>query len=274
MGEWPLIIFTVLSQLVAGAIVTLWLLDQRGKITDFKKGKLIVASLFIIMGIGLLASLLHLGHPFQAYRALTHFSNSWLSREVILFSLLLGLLVLYFFKWSSDNHQGRSFIGGITALVALLALLSSAMVYSVPARPAWDSLFPTFFFVMTAALLGPLYVNLFLKFEEITQIKFTTVLGIGALVSVIGFALYVSSLLGGVPESYQSGMNFITGTSFWLRILLGWLIPMALIYFSHVKKAVPNQSTLLVLFVLILAGEILGRELFYYATVALNVAGL
>ena len=146
------------------------------------------------------------------------------------------------------------------------------MIYSLPARPAWDNLFPTFFFIMTGVLLGPLYISLFLNLGEDTKIQLTTVIGIGVLISAVGFALYVSALLGGVAESYQSGVNFLNSPGFWLRAALGWLLPMILVLNAHLKRSMFSQTTFLVLFIMVFVGEIIGRELFYHATIALKVA--
>lgn len=44
-----------------------------------------------VLGLGMLASLLHLGNPFNAPRAITNLGTSWLSRE-ILFSVTFAVL--------------------------------------------------------------------------------------------------------------------------------------------------------------------------------------
>ncbi|NLL18133.1 MAG: dimethyl sulfoxide reductase anchor subunit [Clostridia bacterium] len=274
MGEWPLILFTVLSQLVVGAVGTLWLLETLGKPLKGQAVKPLVGSLVIILGGGLLISLFHLGHPLLAFRAITNLGSSWLSREVLLFSITLVLLVLYYMKISDAEPNGRKAMGGLASLVALLALIASALVYTLPARSAWGNLYPTFFFIMTAAILGPLYVGLFLSRQEELPFNTAPLAGTAALISGIGFILYLSLLLKGTPESYQTALNLMGSASFWARAVLNWLLPAGILLAASLKKTKVNQSTLAALFLMVLIGEVLGRELFYSATVALKVAGL
>lgn len=274
MGEWPLILFTVMSQLVVGAVCTLWLMEALGKPLQASTGKPLAASLVFILGGGLLISLLHLGHPLLAFRAVTNLGSSWLSREVVLFSVTLVLLILYYLRMSDVEPSERSVVGGITSVVALLALIASALVYTIPARSAWDNLYSTFFFIMTAVILGPLYVGIFLSRKGETSFNAASLAGGAALVSGIGFALYLSMLLKGTPEDYQTAVNILSSGSFWLRMILNWLIPAGILFSSSVTKTKVNYTTLAALFLMVLIGELLGRELFYNATAALKVAGL
>lgn len=274
MGEWPLVFFTVMSQLVVGAVATLWLLEAFGKPVKASTGKPLVASLIIVLGAGLLISLFHLGHPLLAFRAITNLGGSWLSREVVLFSITLVLLILYYLKLSGAGSNGRTAMAGVATLVALLALIASALVYTIPARAGWDNLYPTFFFIMTAVILGPLYVSVVLSHKGETPFNFVTLAGAAALISGTGFALYLSLLLKGTPESYQTALNLLSSGSFWARVLLNWFIPAGIFFVSYLKKAKISQTTLAALFLMVLIGEILGRELFYSATVALKVVGL
>lgn len=70
--EWPLVLFTVLGQCVVGAtlisgLVWLELADQR------EARQRLVRSMFFIwllMGIGFLASVMHLGSPLRAFNSL------------------------------------------------------------------------------------------------------------------------------------------------------------------------------------------------------------
>lgn len=273
MGEWPLILFTVLSQLAVGAACTLWLLETLGKPLKAEKVKPLVGSLVAVLGGGLLISLLHLGHPLLAFRAITNLGSSWLSREVVLFSITLVMLVLYYLKVSDADPNGRKGVGGLASLVALLALIASALVYTLPARTAWGNLYTTFFFITTAAILGPMYVSFFLSRKGDSPFNPAPWVGTTALISGIGFMLYLSMLLKGTPESYQTALNLLGSASFWARALLNWLLPAVILLNAYLKKTKVNQGTLAALFLLVLIGEVLGRELFYNATVALKVAG-
>src|SRR5579883_2390020 len=76
------------------------------------------------------ASTLHLGRPIYAFRALRMWRRSWLSREVLLFSLFAGAAAV------------SVWVPGLTLAAALLGaagVTASACIYLVPARPAWNT---------------------------------------------------------------------------------------------------------------------------------------
>src|SRR4051794_11021002 len=105
MEEMPLVVFTVLSQLAVGGIITLWVLSWKNGRMKEKTGSNIAAALTIITALSLGVSVFHLGHPFAAYRALTHLRTSWLSREVLIFSLFFFSQVLYFILWKKGSSR-------------------------------------------------------------------------------------------------------------------------------------------------------------------------
>jgi len=49
----------------------------------------------LLLGLGLFASVFHLGRPERAWRAATKWRTSWLSREVIALPLFMLLVFLY-----------------------------------------------------------------------------------------------------------------------------------------------------------------------------------
>lgn len=271
MGELPLVLFTVLSQLAVGALVTLWLLDSFTNKIDLRLGKLTALTIAAIGGLGVLLSLFHLGHPLNAYRAFANLGSSWLSREILFFTLFLIMSVIYFLQWKEANTKNRKIIGGITVLIALLAVISSGMAYVLPARPAWNNLSPIIFFIITAALLGPLYVGaLFkLKGKHIAEILPTTAIII--VLSLISFGVYISMLFSGQEAAYLSGVNLFQNKAFWLRAVIGWLIPLAILLTLGLKRIKTAKNLVIYIFILTLIGEFIGRELFYSTTIALQV---
>src|SRR5512139_3577988 len=89
MKERSLAAFTILSQMAVGTFWLLSVLNGLGAV------KLLI--LTAIMLVALAASFLHLGSPFNAWRAFSGWRSSWLSREVLcaaLFTALLGGLTL------------------------------------------------------------------------------------------------------------------------------------------------------------------------------------
>lgn len=149
--HWPLVFMTVLTQLSVGAFLSL---AMSGVIRPLAA----LASLIVAM-LALGASTLHLGRPAHAYRALKMWKRSWLSREVLLFSLFAGAAQAYA---ASQLLGFPALLGTVsipTVLFGLAGVTASAFIYLVPARPAWDSPLTVADFQLTGLLLGPLFVN-------------------------------------------------------------------------------------------------------------------
>ena len=87
MHEWPLLVFTLLLQGAVGLTLFLSLTPASGRRQNYASRfsadslKLPVFVVCAMAGLGLLASVFHLGYPLNAFNALRHFSSSWLSRE-------------------------------------------------------------------------------------------------------------------------------------------------------------------------------------------------
>lgn len=270
MGEMPLVIFTVLSQLAAGAMVTLWLLDSANKNISMATGKFIAGSLVGITALSILASLFHLGHPFEAYRALTHVGSSWLSREVALFSLFLIATVIYYRQWQEGKGENRKKLGGVAALIAVLAVISSGMVYVLPAMPAWNNFSPVVFFLLTGALLGSLYVGVVLRLKGDHSFNLTVVASTIIGIYMVSFAIYLSVLISGSAPQALTGLAIINSSAFWLHVAFSWIIPFFMLITGVYRKQKYSLNYLMLALVLTVVGEILGRELFYSSIVALQ----
>jgi len=284
--EWPLILFTVLGQVAIGIILMLWLLDRGRDRLDtrlFKQGVLVSGAL---LALALLASLFHLGHPEAAYRALAHLSSSWLSRE-ILFFILTFLAWIYLF-WQSRHLIINRSLGsgvtpitaaeiaagrqqsanhslglGITSILGLLGIASSAMIYVLPRVPAWNNVGPVLFFLITTGLLGAL-VTLVLggKSLQATQKKLLLQCSLGC--TIIGLLLFViyGSMLSGSMEGADS-LNFLLHSPlFWVRALLGWFAPLFLLVSILKNPQVDKAKLILTVTLLAGLGEVLGRALF------------
>lgn len=270
MGEMPLVIFTVLSQLAAGAMVTLWLLDSANKNISIATGKFIAGSLVGITAFSILASLFHLGHPFEAYRALTHVGSSWLSREVALFSLFLIATVIYYRQWQEGKGENRKKLGGVAALIAVLAVISSGMVYVLPAMPAWNNFSPVVFFLLTGALLGSLYVGVVLRLKGDRSFNLTVVISTIIGIYMVSFAIYLSVLISGSAPQALTGLAIINSSAFWLHAAFSWIIPFFMLITGVYRKQKYSLNYLMLALMLTVVGEILGRELFYSSIVALQ----
>lgn len=91
---------------------------------------------------GLLSSTFHLGHPERAWRALSQWRTSWLSREGVAAIVTFLPTGLFAFLWVIFGiNSGLSLaIGLIGAACSLVTVVTTAMIYqSLRAIPAWHT---------------------------------------------------------------------------------------------------------------------------------------
>jgi DMSO reductase anchor subunit len=92
--------------------------------------------------LGLVASFFHLGRPERAWRAMSQWRTSWLSREVIILPLLMGLVFLYgavhYLGWTQPLLTISAtlpvdlslIIGALATLVTFALFISTGMIYA------------------------------------------------------------------------------------------------------------------------------------------------
>jgi DMSO reductase anchor subunit len=94
---------------------------------------------FVLVTAGLLASTAHLGRPERAWRALSQWSSSWLSREGV--ASLVTYLPMLAVAWLAYAHRPGwpvRVAGGWLALCALVTLVCTANIYrSLKTIRAW-----------------------------------------------------------------------------------------------------------------------------------------
>ncbi|HIV64813.1 MAG TPA: dimethyl sulfoxide reductase anchor subunit, partial [Candidatus Mailhella excrementigallinarum] len=143
-AEWPLIAFTVLSQLAAGLAVFLALPGRPASRTGW-------LSVFVVGAAGLLASLFHLGQPLRAASALNGLGTSWLSAEGLLFGVFTALAGITWLR----GGTGISAVGA--AVVGILGLAAQGMTYAPESMPFVSGGLPLFIFFLSALTLGAVF---------------------------------------------------------------------------------------------------------------------
>ena len=108
--------------------------------------------------VGLLSSTLHLGHPERAWRALSQWRSSWLSREGV--AALVTYLPALGFGAAWILGGGSVWIGSVGALAALCAALTvicTAYIYrSLKPIPRWSNGWVVPNYLALAAMTGAL----------------------------------------------------------------------------------------------------------------------
>ena len=156
--HWPLVVMTVLTQTSVAALGTLLV---ETLLHPAQRPRFAAIGILLVTMIALSASTFHLGRPAFAWRALSMWRRSWLSREVLLFSMFAGAGQLYAAAlWF--NSPAKTVLGAGAAAIGWCAIFASARLYTVAARPAWNSPFTFAEFYLSALFSGPLFAALFL----------------------------------------------------------------------------------------------------------------
>jgi len=132
---WSIIFFTSVSGLglgLAGWIV-LGLLDLSRSVN------LLFVSGFTlgVIGTGLLSSTLHLGHPERAWRALSQWRSSWLSREGVLAVLVFTALSAWFLSIFLGMTPPLWASGVLIALIGATVYATSMIYASLRTVACW-----------------------------------------------------------------------------------------------------------------------------------------
>ena len=279
--EWPLVLFTVLGQCVVGAtlfsgLVWLELADQR------EARQRLVRSMFFIwllMGIGFLASVMHLGSPLRAFNSLNRVGASALSNEIAsgaLFFAVGGFWWLLAVLEKMPAALGKIWLV-ITLLLGLLFVLAMTRVYQIDTVPTWYTGYTTSAFFLTVLLSGPLFAALLLQMAKV-DVNGWFIAGLSMAALVISAAVIVmqSTGLSTIHSSVQQAASLLPnyGRLQALRLILlalglgCWLCPL-------IRRQPPRAVGLLAGLVLVLIAECIGRGLFYglHMTVGMAVAG-
>ena len=271
----PLIYMTVLMQAVSGA---LWFLLAAHALDALRLGVLLG-----ITAAALTLSTLHLGRPAYAYRALKMWRRSWLSREVLLFTLFFGALAAATVCAVAAQY-GFAIADAVllaldlaTATLGLAGTFASAAIYLVQARPAWNTAHTPIDFACTAAWLGSLLaaalarttpllpVPAVLGFLHSSVVTGSTVLltAICAVMWLLNHALRVWRLRGSRVFESHAAWSLLSGPALLPYVsaaLALWLASLAVA--THPLLALPCGF----------AAALLLRYLFFVTVVPLNMA--
>jgi DMSO reductase anchor subunit len=178
--------------------------------------------------------------------------RSWLSREVLAFSLFAGAASLC----AVLPLRG---LEAAAALLGLSGITASAFIYLVPARPAWNSKHTLLDFHLTAWLLGPLFMAaLGAPVPPMLTLAAASAQLLNLVTRFIG--------LTGSDEFELRATARLLGNDLKSRLILrvalliagGIALPLV-----HLPEAALLTAT---------AGELLGRYLFFVSVVPRNMA--
>lgn len=126
---WSVILFTSLSGVGYG--LTFWLAMVVLVEADQMDGTLAMVALgvgFLLISAGLLSSTLHLHHPERAWRALSQWRSSWLSREGV--ASLVAYVPLLWLALSLWRGEVSSLAALLVVVTSVVTVFCTAMIYA------------------------------------------------------------------------------------------------------------------------------------------------
>jgi anaerobic dimethyl sulfoxide reductase subunit C (anchor subunit) len=276
-NEWPLVIFTMLTQMAVGTFL-LWGLPAvfLPSPNPFNTDKLPIVILCVILAaliLGALAAASHLGRAFGAVFSLSNWRSSWLSREALL-AAGFGMIVLLVLILQVVGIQ----LGFLNRLLILAGCVVGgvlvwgiAQLYKLRTVPAWNnrgttvSFFATSLLTGTSALIITWILMIFTYDAYASEPIFGWLMmiskGMILLLVVIQVVVFISTL---VKLRRQGGAGAESVRILWknLRYVLFWRWVMAGAGGLLIILWLPPIFILLP-YVLVLISEFLGRYLFY-----------
>ncbi len=127
---FSVISFTTLLGACQGLIVALGVMRLLGAEVSSLIPILFIACALLVISLG--ASFFHLGHPERAWRAAAMWRTSWLSREVIVLPMFIGLSGLWaLLEWTQPNANALiTLVISLLIVLSLLLWLCTAMIYA------------------------------------------------------------------------------------------------------------------------------------------------
>jgi len=180
---------------------------------------------FAMISAGLMASTFHLGHPERAWRALTQWRSSWLSREGVMAIFAYGPTGLYGLVWYMSPETLATplmmAVGLVGIVSCLVTVYCTSMIYaSLKAIFSWaNSWVPASYLVlslMTGALLCDLFAYAFGFSTTVLDIAVLVLLAAGLLVK-LGYWKYVAQTVN--PTTPETAIGLPTAQGGKVRVL-------------------------------------------------------
>lgn len=280
--EWPLMIFTVFGQCVAGGFIVLALTLMTGKLPREQEQRVVgsMFGLWVLMGIGFIASTMHLGSPLRAFNSLNRVGASSLSNEIasgaIFFAIGgIGWLLAVCKKLPAGL---RSLWLVVTMALGVIFVWMMVRVYNTSDTvPTWYTVWTPLSFFLTLFIGGPLLGYLLLRVAGVDgwAMRLLPVVSLLALLVSIMVVVMQGSELATIRSSIQQASALVPDYGLlmaWRVVLLA--LALACWYVPQIRGRKPALSLLGLAFVLVLAGEMIGRGVFYglHMTVGMAIA--
>lgn len=276
--EFPLVIFTVLSQSAIGAFIWCALALCCAKLTTDARARLNKAmfAIWVLMGLALALSTMHLGMPFRAMNALNRTGQAPLSNEIIGASTFAGLgFICWLVNWRKPEGSGPGkALGLLTVVAGLFFLWAMSNVYRIPTVPVWNTCWTLVAFAGTTLIGGSILASVLFEASKINSNNAPCcivrggplfIAGIGIVIGLIASNAQITdmAILQHAPlrDLHELIKACVCVNSIRLVLLL---VGLALWANQMRRKETPPSTTLLfIAFLIVIAAEMCGRLVFY-----------
>jgi formate dehydrogenase iron-sulfur subunit len=282
-AHWPLITMLLFSQMAAGIFLTGSLFAFEGEAMRLRVAPLATLA-FLVLNAGLAASMFHLGRPLGAWRFFLGLRTSWMSREILAFGVFggaafLATVLCWLFP---DSIFAISGVSG-AAMLGLLAVFTSVMIYADTRRAFWALPFTATRFFGATILLGVTAAA-----AGMNWMTFFGLADFGSeLVSLITGSIVVRTLLfawefWNAHRAFNDPSNTIHRCERTIRVLLPWLTPARVVFFgvatlccvvALIASVTLSTLAMSVAFAATFAAQVLERFSFFTAVTAPRMPG-
>lgn len=195
------------------------ILPMQDSVTFFAWGSLIA---LVFLGLGLLSSFFHLGHPERAWRAASQWRTSWLSREVIILPALMGVIFVYglmhyfgadpvLFVSPKGTSISLTLVIGLVGTVAAFALfVATGMIYAcIKFLQEWASPLTVINFILLGGASGFVLATAFANYTAPELVPFFG--GWSIIITLTALVFRVASLIRNARIKHRSSLQTAIG---------------------------------------------------------------
>ena len=295
-AHWPLLLMLLLTQLSVGLFTVL----AMGGGSSPGSSRILSLGGFLALQAGLAVSVLHLGRPLGAWRAFLGVRTSWMSREILAFSLFAACagatLLAVWWSWIMETvpQLGRiapslqlqpaaSLLAWMTLLLGLAGIYCSAMIYIDTRRVLWRSGMTHWRFFGTALVLGLSAAACLLSWQQVsyptasgTMIQTCILLALAFRAALFGFEAIRFSQARRSKDTLDHRSTRVVSErlphlAISYALLCAGAVGCALLAMPFTGLAVAILSTLG--FVFTFCAQLIERYTFFVAVVALRMPG-
>ena len=276
MSQLSLVIFTVLAQSAVGIFIALGMVELLAR-PERKAMNIAFICSFVLLGIGVTASVTHLGQPFRMFNVLLGIEHaSALSLEIVGLSLFGGCGAAYIGMRLFNLLEGLQKLVLMAAMVlGVVFILAIANVYTLATVPVWDSAWTPFQFLMTAAVVGPLGAATLLRAQSkelgsVQALADKALASFGTMTVIIATVGYVGYLFWLGQLDISANPFTVTAYPFNLPMFRIGLLLTGVLGWSLFAARGSNKCTHMAAtaFIMVLASELMGRAFFYDAYIS------